>query len=154
MLLETAANANKGKCILLSSFNTKGHCSSANTVMVQEEDTDSSATDTRPTNCRSATYFCGYCATSTKCDTFFYAAAVTTGTAAVANGHVFATLTAAELSCLTCAASHFVEVAIATNVAGSCTAAVDVPCSTANKALIKISDATTTGTIQAAFHFC
>ena len=139
---------------MLSSFNTKGHCSTASTVLVQEENTGGLGPDSRPTNCRSATYVCGYCATSTTCATFFYAAAVVATTTEVANGHVFATLTAAEASCLTCAASHFVEVAIDTNVAGSCTAAADVPCSTANKALIKISDATTTGTIQAAFHFC
>lgn len=136
MLLETATGVNKGKCVLLSSFATKAHCSTTSTVLVKEENTGGAGPDSRSSNCKSATYFCGYCATSTKCATFFYATAVVVSTTESANGVVFATLTAAELSCLTCTASHYVELALADNVAGSCTAAADVPCGTATQALI------------------
>lgn len=106
--------------------------------MVYEEDTDATATDNRPSNCQSATYKCSYCATSTKCATFLYAAAVTTGSAEAANGYAFANLAAAELKCLTCVASHYVEILVATNVAGSCITGTDIPCTTATDALIKV----------------
>lgn len=160
MLLEASAGANKGKCFILSSFDTKGHCGDSK-AMVKEVDTDADAVaDNRPSNCKSADYFCGYCVTSTKCATFFYADAVVKNTAAVANGHAFASQAAAEASCLICAANLFIELTAADNVAGSCIASNEVTCGTATDAFIKVKDEVTTGAApsivktQDAFNFC